>query len=163
MMTPMPCIPFAPKQHTLRGTSHLIFSEDWVKSPAELWPVCCLWAELCLKATLAPRGSLASPPVHRTYLPSEPGPRACYSLSRRWRCARKSCQTRRRTKTLVLPRRGRQRSMARFSPQSEGLGPIFPISASIVAKIHPVSVAPLSLNSEKLAPSAARAKVNNRL
>jgi len=53
--------------------------------------------------------------------------------------------------------------MARFTPQPFGLGPIFPISASFVANRHPVCVAPLSLNSEKLAPSAAHAKVHNRL
>ena len=51
-------------------------------------------------------------------------------------------------------RLGRQRSMARFSPQPEGTGSIFPISASVVASRHPVCVAPHSLNSEKLAPVA---------
>jgi hypothetical protein len=53
--------------------------------------------------------------------------------------------------------------MARFTPQPDGLGPIFPISALLVANRHPVCVAPHSLNSEKLAPSAAHAKVHNRL
>ena len=53
--------------------------------------------------------------------------------------------------------------MADLRRNPEGLGPIFPISASLVARRHPVSVAPRSLNSEKLAPSAGHAKVNNRL
>src|ERR1700683_4617081 len=42
--------------------------------------------------------------------------------------------------------RGRQRSMARFSPQPEGLGPIFLISASLVTRRFPIFVAPLSWN-----------------
>ena len=106
-----------------------------------------------------------------------PGSRACYELSRGRRCERKSGQTRRRTKTLAIPRRGRQRCMSRFAPQPRapgtrfsragmeagGLGPIFLISASLVDRRHSVSVAPRSLNSEKLAPSAGHAKVNNRL
>ena len=45
---------------------------------------------------------------------------------------------------------GRERSIGRFSPQPEGTGPIFPISASVVARRHPVSVAPLSLTWKKL-------------
>ncbi len=38
--------------------------------------------------------------------------------------------------------RGRQQSMARFSPQPFGPGPIFPISLSFVANRHPVCVTP---------------------
>ncbi len=86
-------------------------------------------------------------------------------------------ETRRRTKTLAIPRRGvaAATSMARFSPRPRGpqrpvvgvepfgLGPIFPISASLVARRHPVSVASHSLISEKLAPSDTHAKVHNRL
>ncbi len=56
---------------------------------------------------------------------------------------------------MVIPRRGRQRRMSRFSPQPEGTGPIFPISASIVVSRHPVCVTPHSLNSKKSAPVAA--------
>ena len=65
----------------------------------------------------------------------------------------------------------------RHGVEAEGLGPIFPISASLVASRRPVFhptdqdlsvgtpvfVAPHFLNSEKLVPSAAHAKVNNRL
>ncbi len=64
-------------------------------------------------------------------------------------------QTRRRTKTLAIPRRGRQRRMGRFWPQPFGPGPIFPASLSLVARIHPVSVAPCSSNPEKSAPGDA--------
>src|SRR5271170_2126774 len=45
--------------------------------------------------------------------------------------------------------------MARFSPQPEGTGPIFPISLSLVVRRHPVFVTPRSWNSKKLAPVAA--------
>jgi hypothetical protein len=44
--------------------------------------------------------------------------------------------------------------MAAFSPQPEGPGPIFPISASIIVSRHPVCVTPHSWNSKKLAPGA---------
>ncbi len=53
--------------------------------------------------------------------------------------------------------------MARFAQQPEGLGPIFPISSFLVARRHPVSVAPLTSNCEKLAASATCGKVNGRL
>ncbi len=53
--------------------------------------------------------------------------------------------------------------MARFASQPEGLGPISPISLSLVASRHPVCVSPRFANWKKLAPSAARAKVNDRL
>ena len=43
-------------------------------------------------------------------------------------------------------RRGRQQRMARFSPQPFGLGPVFPISASLVARRFPIFVAPYSWN-----------------
>ncbi len=65
--------------------------------------------------------------------------RACSHYPIGWRCAGKLPQTRRRTKALVIPRRGRQQRMRRFSPQPEGPGPIFPISVSVVASRHPVS------------------------
>jgi len=45
--------------------------------------------------------------------------------------------------------------MGRFWPQPFGLGPIFPASLSLVARIHPVSVAPCSSNPEKSAPGDA--------
>jgi hypothetical protein len=59
-------------------------------------------------------------------------------------------------------RQRRERSMAGFSPQPSGTGPIFPISLSLFASRHPVCVTPRSWNSEKLAPVAARTIVNNR-
>jgi hypothetical protein len=40
--------------------------------------------------------------------------------------------------------RGRQRSMGRISLLPKGMGPIFPISSSIVARIRAVPVAPHS-------------------
>jgi hypothetical protein len=43
---------------------------------------------------------------------------------------------------------------SKASPQPEGPGPIFPISASIVVSRHPVCVTPHSWNSKKLAPGA---------
>jgi hypothetical protein len=60
--------------------------------------------------------------------------------------------------------------MRRFSPQPEGLGPIFSISVSLVSRRHPVftprtsavrgdpdlSVVPRSLTSQKLVPSVTR-------
>ncbi len=73
--------------------------------------------------------------------------------------------------------RGRQRSLARFTPQPRGLGQIFLISSSLVASRHPVST-PRTKTSpwgpryaslltprteENLAPSAGRGKVNNSL
>ena len=54
-----------------------------------------------------------------------------------------------------LQGQGRERSMARFSPQPAGTGPIFPISSSFVAHRHPVCVAPLSSISKKSAPVAS--------
>ncbi len=106
-----------------------------------------------------------SPEPHRRHLRSKlpSRTRVCYALSRGRRCRGKLAQTRRRTKTLAIPRRGRQRSMSQFNPQPEGLGPVFPISASVVANRCPICVAPHSLNSEKPAPSGAHAKVHNRL
>jgi hypothetical protein len=53
--------------------------------------------------------------------------------------------------------------MARFAPQPFGLGPIFPISLSLITRVHGVRVAPRFANWEKLGPSAAPAKVNDRL
>jgi transcriptional regulator with XRE-family HTH domain len=44
-------------------------------------------------------------------------------------------------------------SMAGFWPQPFGTGPFFPASSSFVAKIHPVSVAPLSSIRKKWLPS----------
>jgi hypothetical protein len=44
--------------------------------------------------------------------------------------------------------------MAAFSPQPEGPGAIFPISASIVVSRHPVCVTPHFWNSKKLTPGA---------
>jgi hypothetical protein len=55
---------------------------------------------------------------------------------------------------LVTPKQRRRQSVARFNPQPEGLGPIFPISASLLARRYPISVARRSLISKKLAPSA---------
>ena len=49
--------------------------------------------------------------------------------------------------------------MAGFSPQPEGTGAIFPISASLVAKIRPVSVTPHSLTWAKWPPVAATPEV----
>jgi uncharacterized protein YbjT (DUF2867 family) len=53
--------------------------------------------------------------------------------------------------------------MARFASQPFGLGPVFPISLSLVARRFPIFVAPRSANWEKLAPSDVRGKVNNGL
>ena len=71
--------------------------------------------------------------------------------------------------------RVRQRSMARFSPQprgprhicggveAEGLGSIFLISVSLVARRFPIVRHSSIRELRKLVPSAARGKVNNRL
>jgi hypothetical protein len=88
------------------------------------------------------------------YTPGIRTARACpHDLG--WRCERKSAQTRRRTKALAIPRRGRQRSMSGFSPQPGGTGPVFSISASLVASADRLQRAPRSLTWEKLAPVAA--------
>src|SRR5208283_525739 len=81
-------------------------------------------------------------------------PWACSHYPNGWRCARKAPQARRRTLTLAIPRRGRQRSLRRLSPQPAGTGPVLPISASLVARRRPVCVAPRSWNSAKPAPVA---------
>jgi len=47
----------------------------------------------------------------------------------------------------------RQRSMARFSPQPEGLGPIFLISLSLVARRFPIFVTPRFANWENWLPA----------
>src|SRR5208283_3578312 len=80
--------------------------------------------------------------------------RACSHHPNGWRCARKASQARRRTLTLAIPRRRRQRSLRRFSQQPGGTGLVSPISASLVVRRHTVCVAPRSWNAEKPAPVA---------
>jgi hypothetical protein len=59
------------------------------------------------------------------------------------------------------PRFASENPLRRFTPQPFGLGPMFPISSSLVARRYSIFVAPRTR--EKLAPSANCGKVNNRL
>ena len=66
--------------------------------------------------------------------------RACSHYLGGWRCERESGQailgTQGRVRELWRAhRRGRERSMARFAPQPAGTGPVFPMSASLLASV----------------------------
>ena len=66
--------------------------------------------------------------------------RACSHSLDGWRCERESGQailgTQGRVRELWRPhRRGPERGMARFAPQPAGTGPVFPMSASLLASV----------------------------
>src|SRR4051794_4027102 len=52
--------------------------------------------------------------------------------------------------------------MAQFAPQPGGLGPIFPISSSLIARRHPVFVAPHFSSWEKFGSQRYRPRSINR-
>ena len=88
--------------------------------------------------------------------------RACHLIPRVQRCAEKSGQTKPSPKVVAGPPSRARMKYDPIFPQPEGPGPIFPISASIVASRHPVCVTPHSLNSKKLAPGAAPGELDDR-
>ncbi len=89
-----------------------------------------------------------------------PAPRACSHFWGGWRCAGKSGQTRRSPKAVAAPQvRTTTKVWPDFPRNPKGRGPFFPISASLVAKIRPVSVTPHSLIWPKWPPVAATPEV----